>query len=210
MPIHPIHGVGSPAQPGAAPAVPGVAAGSHRPHDLVDVSPAAALLRRLDAVLRESPERFRAVTARVAERLGAQAPRAEAHQAQALARLSERFLAASQAGSAGPLVAEHGQPRPAPAALPGLGVPNPAALAALAAAAAAAPARRARPALRVAYRAKVERAGGEASDGSEPGGGLLGALLSAAAGLVEEALDAVLREAPPPGTDASGARPRSP
>ncbi|MCM2334965.1 MAG: hypothetical protein NDI82_13610, partial [Anaeromyxobacteraceae bacterium] len=85
MTIHPIHGVGSPAHPGAAPAAPGVAAGAHRPHDQVDVSPAGALLRRLDAVLRESPARFQAVTAAVAERLRGQPP-AEPHQALAVAR----------------------------------------------------------------------------------------------------------------------------
>jgi len=206
MTIHPIHGVGSPAHPGAAPAAPGVAAGAPRPHDQVEVSPAAVLLRRLDAVLRESPARFQAVTAAVAERLRGQAPQAEPHQALAAARLAERFLAASRAGATAPLVAEHGAPHGPPAA-PGQGAPNPAALAALAAAAAAAPARPARPVRRAAYRAKVERAGGEASDGAEPGGGLLGALLAAAAGLVEEALDAVLREAPRDGERAERGAP---
>lgn len=208
MTVHPIHGVGSPALPAASPAQAGAAAGAgaHRPHDLVDVSPAAALLRRLDAVLRESPARFQAVTARTGARLRAQAPAAEPHQAAALSRLAERFLAASQAGSAAPLVAEHAAPHPPQGAAPGPGpgAPNPAALAALAAAAAAPP-RPARRVDRAAYRAKVERAGGEASDGAEAGGGLLGALLSAVAGAVEAALDAALAETASPGGGAAPA-----
>lgn len=210
MTVHPIHGVGSPAQPASAPAAPGVGAGAHRPTDLVEVSPAAALLRRLDALLRESPDRFRAVTARVAERLGGQAPAAEPHQALALTRLAERFAAASQAGSPAPLVAEQAAARSPRLAAPpaaGSGTPNLAAASAVAVTASAPPPRPARRAGGAAYREKVERAGGHAAEG-EPGGGHLGALLAAVAGVVEAVLDAALREPPPEG--AGPGRPAAP
>jgi hypothetical protein len=217
MTVHPIHGVGSAAQPGAAAAVPGVAAGAHRPTDSVEVSAAAALLRRLDALLHESPARFRAVTASVAGRLGEQAAAAEPRRALVLSRLAERFGAASREGSPSPLVAEHAAPaRPPPAAAPGASpgaagppsaVPASAALAAAALAAGSAASKPARAVSRSAYRARVERAGGQAADADEPGGGLLGTLLSSAAGLVEAALAAALEESPPEDARSPGHRP---
>lgn len=202
MPVAPIHGVGSPPPSGAAAAAPGGAAGLHRPTDLVDVSPAGVLLRRLDALLHESPERFRAVTAGVAGRLGEQARAAEPQRALLLTQLAARFGAAAAAGSPAPLAAEVAAATPRPPAGTALAVPQggaapvTAALAAAAASAGAAP-RPVRAPLRANYRGRAARAGGPGATGGEPGGGLLGALLSALAGVVDAALEAALLDAPP-------------
>lgn len=223
MTFHPIHGAEQPAPAAGAHPTPGVPParpeGAHQPTDTVQLSAAAALMRRLDALAQESPARFLVVMARVASRLTAQAA-VEPRHALALGQLAERFAAAAQTGTPAPLVAASlvaagaEGPRPIPF---GPGAPSAAGTAQATAAAladaalvagAASQREPVRPRRRSPYRpgpASAPPADQEAG-AAAGGGGILGALLGAVTGVVEAAIDAVLLEVPAEGEEKAPGR----